>query len=147
MHDWMVPLAHILQPSSLVVHDEVEGLVPDPLEVTASVLAPSHHCTATAPGDVARANTAATTQRHPTGGHDMRHPFITAQLLRQARTAASIETSNRPAPSAVPGRRIPRKPAGAARERLAPLPGPGPPFPTLSSTDDGRSAAAPRKGA
>jgi hypothetical protein len=37
----------------------------------------------------------------------MRHPFVTVQL-RQARTAASIQTSHRPAPGVVPGHRVPR---------------------------------------
>jgi hypothetical protein len=37
----------------------------------------------------------------------MRHPFTT-QPLRQPRTAAAIESRNRPAPGAGPGRRAPR---------------------------------------
>jgi hypothetical protein len=37
----------------------------------------------------------------------MRHPFITAQLLRPARAAPTIQTSNRPATAIIHGRRIP----------------------------------------
>ena len=38
----------------------------------------------------------------------MRYAFITAQLLRQARAAASIETMTRPTPSIIHGRRVSR---------------------------------------
>jgi hypothetical protein len=38
----------------------------------------------------------------------MRHPLITAQLLRQARAAASIQTSTQTPPGVVSGRRVPR---------------------------------------
>ena len=38
----------------------------------------------------------------------MRHPFTTTQLLRHPRTAAALESRNRPAPGAGPGRRVPR---------------------------------------
>jgi hypothetical protein len=79
------------------------------LAVTATALAPSHHRAATAPGDPVHAK-----HHHleiapsKTGGHQMRHPFVAAQLLRQARAAASIETRSRPAPSIIHGRRVPR---------------------------------------
>jgi hypothetical protein len=79
------------------------------LAVTATALAPSHHRAATAPGDPVHAK-----HHHleiapsKTGGHQMRHPFVAAQLLRQARAAASIETRSRPAPSIIHGGRVPR---------------------------------------
>ena len=38
----------------------------------------------------------------------MRHPFITAQLLRHARTTIDAEPRKRPAQDAVPGRRVRR---------------------------------------
>jgi membrane protein required for beta-lactamase induction len=38
----------------------------------------------------------------------MRHPFITAQLLRQARAAIDVEASERPAQDAVPDLRVRR---------------------------------------